>query len=110
MADGLTDHGWIVHRIADLFSNDAQEVPDEVWLAAAASNGWVGLTQDASLWKLCPSPLPVFCLADGNLGVAAKIEWLLAAEGQIMRLAVKYTPGLWMVKEPPKPVAIRYRG
>lgn len=110
MADGLRASGWVVHSIVDYFPNDAQETPDEAWLAFAQERGWVGLTQDRRLWVLSTRQLPIFCLHDGNLGTQEKVRWFVEAEAQIMRLARLYKPGMWIVHEPPRPVRNKFRG
>jgi hypothetical protein len=40
VAEGLADLGWLVHRAADHFPDDAQDVEDEVWLAFGLGRGW----------------------------------------------------------------------
>ncbi|WP_447005398.1 hypothetical protein ACRAKI_02325 [Saccharothrix isguenensis] len=49
MADGLRAHGWLVHRIAEYFPDDAQCVADEDWLSYGLERGWVPLCKDGRI-------------------------------------------------------------
>lgn len=49
VAEGLTAEGWIVHRAAAHFPNDAQEVNDEDWLDYGLENGWTPLCKDGRI-------------------------------------------------------------
>lgn len=49
MADDLRAAGWLVHRIADYFPDDAQCVADEEWLAYGLARGWVPLCKDGRI-------------------------------------------------------------
>ncbi|MGV4888684.1 hypothetical protein ACSR0Z_19165 [Streptomyces viridosporus] len=33
VAEGLRARGWVVHRIGDVFPDDAQDIADEDWIA-----------------------------------------------------------------------------
>ena len=45
-ASQLQDAGYVVHRIADHYPNDASDIPDENWIAEGCSRGWVLLSKD----------------------------------------------------------------
>ena len=45
----LAELGWVVHRIADIFPNDAQEISDQDWMAAALARGWVPFCKDGRI-------------------------------------------------------------
>ncbi|WP_208720012.1 hypothetical protein [Amycolatopsis circi] len=49
MAEELTDLGWIVHRAAAHFPNDAQHVADEDWLDYGLARGWSPLCKDGRI-------------------------------------------------------------
>jgi hypothetical protein len=49
VADGLRAHGWLVHRVADHFPDDAQCVADEDWLSYGLACGWVPLCKDGRI-------------------------------------------------------------
>jgi hypothetical protein len=49
VADGLRAHGWLVHRVADHFPDDAQCVADEDWLSYGLERGWVPLCKDGRI-------------------------------------------------------------
>lgn len=46
LAEELTDLGWIVHRAAAHFPDDAQHVADEDWLDYGMARGWSPLCKD----------------------------------------------------------------
>lgn len=48
-AGALTDRGWRVHHIGEIYPNDACEVSDEVWISYGAERGWGLLTKDARI-------------------------------------------------------------
>lgn len=49
VAEGLRTLGWAVHRAADHFPNDAQDVPDEDWLRYGLDRGWSPLCKDGRI-------------------------------------------------------------
>jgi len=49
VAEELRQRGWIVHRIADAFPSDAQDVPDEDGIRHGLSHGWVPLSKDGRI-------------------------------------------------------------
>ncbi|MFE2750886.1 hypothetical protein ACFXGA_02660 [Actinosynnema sp. NPDC059335] len=49
VAEGLRAAGWLVHRIADHFPDDAQCVADEDWLAYGLERGWIPLCKDGRI-------------------------------------------------------------
>lgn len=49
VAEGLTELGWVVHRVTDHFPDDAQAVPDEQWLAHGLTRGWTPLCKDGRI-------------------------------------------------------------
>ena len=49
VAEGLREHGWVIHRAADHFPNDAQDIPDPDWLDYGLRNGWAPLCKDGRI-------------------------------------------------------------
>lgn len=49
VAEGLATLGWTVHRITDHFADDAQDIPDEDWLAYGLEHGWSPLCKDGRI-------------------------------------------------------------
>jgi hypothetical protein len=49
VAEGLTELGWTVHRVTDHFHDDAQDVPDELWLSVGLERGWIPLCKDGRI-------------------------------------------------------------
>ncbi|WP_251017601.1 hypothetical protein [Streptomyces sp. ISL-1] len=39
--------GWAVHCIVDVFPADAQDIPDEEWIAHGLDQSWVPLSKEA---------------------------------------------------------------
>lgn len=49
VAEGLAELGWHVHRAAEHFPDDAQDVEDEVWLTYGLERGWSPLCKDGRI-------------------------------------------------------------
>lgn len=49
VGEGLIELGWVVHRVVDHFPDDAQDVPDEEWLAYGLVRGWTPLCKDGRI-------------------------------------------------------------
>ncbi|WP_336160485.1 hypothetical protein [Amycolatopsis sp. VC5-11] len=49
LAEELTDLGWIVHRAAAHFPDDAQHVANEDWLDYGLARGWSPLCKDGRI-------------------------------------------------------------
>lgn len=45
----LQRRGWLVHRITDVFPDDAQQTPDEEWIEYGLVRGWVPLCKDGRI-------------------------------------------------------------
>lgn len=45
----MTELGWVIHRVADHFPDDAQAVPDEHWLSYGLARGWTPLCKDGRI-------------------------------------------------------------
>ncbi|MGW7532009.1 PIN-like domain-containing protein [Amycolatopsis sp. NPDC054798] len=58
LAEELTDLGWVVHRAAEHFPDDAQYVADEDWLDYGLARGWSPLCKDGRIkgrdWERAP--------------------------------------------------------
>jgi len=50
-ADGLS-----LHLIADAYSNDAADIPDERWIAEGCRRGWALLTEDKAVRAMFSQP------------------------------------------------------
>lgn len=100
----LREVGWTVHLIAAAYSNDAEQVSDEFWVAHGSRRGWVLLTRD---WRIryrgrelaARYGGQLYCLADGSLQVADVATRFIAAEPAIRRNAGRGLPGLWVVHD-----------
>jgi len=99
--DALRGEGWSIHTIADLYPNDAQEVPDEVWIADAGDRGWALLTKDQRIryraQELGALEGHMFCLAAGQLRITETIDRFTAARARIWRAAASDSLGFWKV-------------
>ncbi|MER5358904.1 toxin-antitoxin system, toxin component, PIN family protein [Streptomyces sp. NPDC002785] len=49
VAEELRARGWVVHRIADVFPEDGQHIPDEEWITHGLDRSWVPLTKDGRI-------------------------------------------------------------
>ena len=47
--DKLELMGWRIHRIGDVFPNDAQDVTDEAWIEHGLDRNWVPLCKDGRI-------------------------------------------------------------
>jgi len=72
--------GWTVHLVNDAFPNDAQQTPDEEWIACGLTRGWALLSKDQriryrakELLALAPGGV-LFCLSNGNLTIETQVQ------------------------------------
>lgn len=101
-ADGLRNHGWIIHAIHDHFERDAEDVPDAEWIAYGCDRGWVCLTKDKRIRYRAPeigvlAHGHIFCLADGNLTVVEAVQRFADALPAIVRGVARHDVGFWHV-------------
>lgn len=90
VAAGLADLGWRIHRIADHFPNDAQDVADEIWMRHGLKQGWYPLHKDgrirgteAERRPLVEFQAPMFYLDNQQLRIAEMVRRFHAAQRQI---------------------------
>lgn len=97
----LRKAGYEVHLVADLYPNDAQEVPDQEWIADGCQRGWLLLTKDQRIRyrgaELAALEGRMFCLAAGNLSVAEAAQRFIDAMPAIIRAAALDYVGFWKV-------------
>lgn len=72
VAHELRARGWTVHLIADHYPNDAQHVPDEVWLEEGAGRGWFLLSKDEAIKRRDHEAVAV---GDSLLFVLSRQDW-----------------------------------
>ena len=79
IAEGLHRFGYNVKHMKDVYPDDGQQEADVDWIAEAARNGWIILTQDAQIWQnekereaIVQSGAKVFCLHKSQLKTADK--------------------------------------
>ncbi len=97
--------GVSVVTLADVWGEQqAQDIPDPMWISHAAERGYTGLTADDDLryapsnkQALTNSGLRVFCFPNGNLPWRTQVGRVLAHLLEIDRL-VTDVPGPWMAK------------
>ena len=101
-ASTLREAGYILHLIADHYPNDADEVPDEHWIAEGSSRGWVLLTKDKRI-RYRAEELEalqeghLFCLISGTMDIAEMTQALLVALPRIQGVARSEAAGFWHV-------------
>jgi hypothetical protein len=100
-ASRLREAGYVVHLIADHYPNDANDVPDEEWIAEGSSRGWTLLTKDKRIRyraaELEALQGHLFCLISGTMDIAAMSDALLTALPKIERAARTERAGFWHV-------------
>jgi hypothetical protein len=101
-AAALVEAGWVVHFIADLYGDDAADIPDEEWIADGCSRGWILLTKDKRI-RYRSTELAalqdghLFCLARGDLTFDQMGQRLLEAGPAIARAVKRERVGFWHV-------------
>lgn len=96
----LRARGWDIVLLADVFLNDAQEVPDEAWLDYAGEHGLVGLTKDKRIRyqaSFQSATTSVFALADGSLSIDDMVERFDTARSRIWKHASTTQREFWVV-------------
>ena len=91
----LREAGLSVHSMADIYGEDeAQRLPDEVWLRDAGRNNWAVLTKDDAIRRrpaerdaLIEAGVRVFCLTAAQLRGSEQIERFLVNRERIVRQA-----------------------
>jgi hypothetical protein len=96
--------GWIVHRIADEFPHDAQDVPDRDWIALGLDRGWVPLCKDGRIRGRDHERAPVeehdavlFYLDNQQLRIAEMVERIHAARDAIHRAVSRGGPAIYAI-------------
>lgn len=102
--DELERLGWHVHRIADEFPNDAQEIPDEKWIEHGVVRGWVPLCKDGRIKgrshehnPLVVHQATLFYLDNQQLLIADMVARFEANRSQIERAARRGGPAIYAV-------------
>ncbi|WP_132877033.1 hypothetical protein [Tamaricihabitans halophyticus] len=102
--EGLTALGWRIHRIADHFPNDAQDVVDEIWLAYGLERGWSPLCKDGRIKGRHAERAPLethrgvlFYLDNQRLLVTEMINRLHRSQRQIYRAVERGGPRAYAV-------------
>lgn len=100
-AQELRSLGVVVHLIAELYPQDASDVPDEVWIAEGCSRGWALLTKDKRIRyrsaELAALDGQLFCLVGGSATVDEMVARLKVALPAIRRAIARGQPGFWHV-------------
>ena len=94
----LAELGWKVHLIAEVFPNDAQEIPDEEWVEYALAHGWVPLCKDGRIKGRRHERAPLeghkavlFYLDNQQLRIDEMVQRIHGAQASIYRACL--TPG-----------------
>ena len=96
----------------DVFPNDAQQTPDEEWIAYGLARGWALLSKDqriryraAELVALAPGGV-LFCLSNGNLTIETQAQWFEHSRRAIESAAGR-GPAFYVVYATPTRMAVR---
>jgi hypothetical protein len=105
VAEGLRAYGWTVHRIGEVFPGDAQDVPDEEWIAHGLGRSWVPLSKDGRIKARDLGIRPVlereavlFYLDNQQLGSVEMVERLVAHRDAIHRAVERGGPAAYAVR------------
>jgi hypothetical protein len=101
----LREAGLSVHSMADVYGEEeAQRLPDEVWLRDAGRNNWAVLTKDDAIRRrpaerdaLIEAGVRVFCLTAAQLRGSEQIERFLVNRERIVRQASADGPYIYGV-------------
>jgi hypothetical protein len=104
VAEELSARGWIVHRAADHFPRDAQDVPDAEWLSYGLDHGWSPLCKDGRIKGRQSERAPVeahgavlFYLDNQSLMVDEMVQRFHVARHAIYRAVVRGGPRAYAV-------------
>jgi hypothetical protein len=96
VAGGLRELGWRIHRAAEHFPNDAQDIDDDVWMRYGLERGWYPLHKDGRIRgreverrPLVEFDAPMFYLDNQQLKIDEMVRRFHAAQVQIYRKARK---------------------
>ncbi|GAB2979245.1 hypothetical protein GCM10023080_050940 [Streptomyces pseudoechinosporeus] len=105
VAEELRQLGWIVHRIAEVFPADAQDVPDEDWIRHGLGCGWVPLskdgrikTRDREIEPVRESSAVLFYLDNQQLRTMEMVERLHASQDSIHKAVARGGPAAYAVR------------
>jgi hypothetical protein len=94
LAAALRELGWLIHRAADHFPDDAQSVQDDVWMEFGLTRGWCPLHKDSRIRgreaerrPLVKFDAPMFYLDNQQLKIAEMVRRFHNAQEQIYRKA-----------------------
>jgi hypothetical protein len=94
--------GWTVHLVNDVFPNDAQNTPDEEWIAYGLRHGWALLSKDQRIryraheLVALASGGVLFCLSNGNITIETQVRWFECSRRSI-ESAVSRGPAFYVV-------------
>lgn len=110
VAEELTELGWVVHRAAEHFSNDASDVSDADWLAYGLQRKWSPLCKDGRIKgrQAERQPLEVhgavlFYLDNQQLVVAEMVRRFHHSQQAIYRAVARGGPRAYAVGRPRHP-------
>ena len=98
----LRELGLVIHLIADFYPDDAQDIPDEDWIAEGCRRGWVLLTKDKRIRDRAQELAALsdgflFCLADGNADLEAIAYAFTSAASAMSGAVSRRNVGFWHV-------------
>jgi hypothetical protein len=104
VAEELTRLGWVIHRIVDVYPDDARDVPDEQWIEHGVERGWVPLCKDGRIKGRDKerSPLVIhqatlFFLDSQKIQVAEMVRRFHQSRHKIERRARRGGPAIYAV-------------
>jgi len=94
----LIHHGWDITLITDVFANEAQSTPDDVWLEWASRNLDAALTKDKAIRRsawFSSARIPIFCLSRQDLKLDEMVSRFTAHRSRIWKIASDHSGRQW---------------
>lgn len=102
----LEARGWLIHRVADVFPNDAEKIPDEEWIEYGLVRDWVPLCKDGRIRGRSREHNPLiehrgtlFYLNNQRLPIAEMVARFEVNRRRIERAARRGGPAIYAVTE-----------
>ncbi|MFK0169222.1 toxin-antitoxin system, toxin component, PIN family protein [Streptomyces sp. NPDC090306] len=96
--------GWRVHLITVEFPDDAQDIPDETWIAHGLRRGWHPLCKDGRIKTRAHEREPLvdaagvlFYLDNQQLPIAEMVRRIHGAQADIYRAARRKGPAAYAI-------------
>lgn len=100
----LMELGWRIHLITEEFPYDAQDIPDEEWIAYGLQRGWHPLCKDGRIKTRAHEREPLvdkcgvlFYLDNQQLPISEMVRRIHASQAEIYRSACRKGPAAYAI-------------